>query len=169
MDSHLYYDSPLGRLFLSGNDEALTELRFDDGGERQPQEEAGAIPAPIASTVKWLDLYFSGRCPAWRPPIRPAGSAFSRAVWEIMQRRSPCCRTGGRRCLRKKSHSSDCSVPQSGGEEREPHRLFRRRNCTEGETASAGKENDRIRTKTAGHNALKALCPAASVIISTFG
>ncbi len=84
MNSHLYYDSPMGRLFLSGNDEALTELRFDDGGERQPQEEVGAIPVPLASTVRWLDLYFSGRCPAWRPPIRPAGSAFSREVWEIM-------------------------------------------------------------------------------------
>lgn len=83
MDFHLYYDSPLGRLFLSGDDEALTELRFDDGGEAlQPREETGTVPAPLASAVRWLDCYFSGRCPAWRPPIRPSGSPFSREVWE---------------------------------------------------------------------------------------
>ena len=35
-------------------------------------------------TRRWLDLYFSGREPGFTPALNPAGSAFRRAVWEIL-------------------------------------------------------------------------------------
>lgn len=35
-------------------------------------------------TKRWLDLYFSGREPGFTPALNPAGSAFRRAVWEIL-------------------------------------------------------------------------------------
>lgn len=35
-------------------------------------------------TRRWLDLYFSGREPGFTPALNPVGSAFRRAVWEIL-------------------------------------------------------------------------------------
>jgi len=35
-------------------------------------------------TRRWLDLYFSGREPGFTPALNPVGTAFRRAVWEIL-------------------------------------------------------------------------------------
>ena len=40
--------------------------------------------AVFDQTKRWLDLYFSGREPGFMPALNPAGSAFRRAVWEIL-------------------------------------------------------------------------------------
>ncbi|WP_297941626.1 methylated-DNA--[protein]-cysteine S-methyltransferase [uncultured Campylobacter sp.] len=38
----------------------------------------------LDQTKRWLDLYFSGREPGFTPALNPVGSAFRRAVWEIL-------------------------------------------------------------------------------------
>ncbi len=40
--------------------------------------------AVFDQTKRWLDLYFSGREPGFTPALNPLGSAFRRAVWEIL-------------------------------------------------------------------------------------
>ena len=40
--------------------------------------------AVFNQTRRWLDLYFSGREPGFTPALNPVGSAFRRAVWEIL-------------------------------------------------------------------------------------
>ncbi len=40
--------------------------------------------AVFDQTKRWLDLYFSRREPGFTPALNPAGSAFRRAVWEIL-------------------------------------------------------------------------------------
>nr|WP_298105040.1 methylated-DNA--[protein]-cysteine S-methyltransferase [uncultured Campylobacter sp.] len=40
--------------------------------------------AVFDQTRRWLDLYFSGREPSFTPALNPMGSAFRRAVWEIL-------------------------------------------------------------------------------------
>ena len=40
--------------------------------------------AVFDQTRRWLDLYFSGREPGFTPALNPVGSAFRRAVWEIL-------------------------------------------------------------------------------------
>ena len=40
--------------------------------------------AVFDQTRRWLDLYFSGREPGFTPALNPLGSAFRRAVWEIL-------------------------------------------------------------------------------------
>ena len=35
-------------------------------------------------TVKWLDIYFSGREPDFTPPLHLTGSEFRLAVWELL-------------------------------------------------------------------------------------
>ena len=38
----------------------------------------------LAEAKRWLDVYFSGRQPDFRPPLHPAGSAFRQAVWALL-------------------------------------------------------------------------------------
>ena len=35
-------------------------------------------------TGRWLDIFFSGRQPAFTPPLRMRGSVFRRHVWEVL-------------------------------------------------------------------------------------
>lgn len=82
-----HYHSPLGMITLTSNGENLTGLWFDD---RKYIPCASAEPLkhqnlPVFSqTVQWLDMYLSGKEPAFRPPLSLNGSDFRRAVWEIL-------------------------------------------------------------------------------------
>ncbi|EET60093.1 6-O-methylguanine DNA methyltransferase, DNA binding domain protein [Marvinbryantia formatexigens DSM 14469] len=48
-----------------------------------PEQLWGAPPV-IADTMRWLDIYFSGKQPDFLPPLRPKGSAFRQEVWKIL-------------------------------------------------------------------------------------
>ena len=87
MDCIHYYDSPLGRIMMAGSGEALTGLWF--AGQKYFAETLATgytekeIPV-LSGTKRWLDLYFSGKVPDFTPPLEMRGSAFRRAVWEIL-------------------------------------------------------------------------------------
>ena len=87
MDCIQYYDSPLGRIMMAGSGEALTGLWF--AGQKHFAETLAAgytekeIPV-LSGTKRWLDLYFGGMIPDFTPPLEMRGSAFRRAVWEIL-------------------------------------------------------------------------------------
>ena len=77
-----YYDSPLGRIVLTCDDEGLTGLWFDDG---RPDAEEGMeeIPHPHhASAARWLDDYFARKDPGFLPPLHFVGTPFQCDVWE---------------------------------------------------------------------------------------
>lgn len=81
------YDSPLGAITLASDGEALTGLWFS--GQRYfastLAEEHKERDLPVfEQTAAWLDLYFSGKRPDFTPPLRPRGSLFRRAVWELL-------------------------------------------------------------------------------------
>lgn len=87
MDYTQHYDSPLGGVTLSSDGEALTGLWFD--GQKYfaatLSDERAEKPLPVFDeTARWLDLYFAGRVPDFTPPLRPKGTAFRRAVWDIL-------------------------------------------------------------------------------------
>src|SRR4051812_27401091 len=77
-------DSPMGTLVLTGDDDgALTSLRFDD-----PE----AVPATwqrdderVAGATEQLAEYFAGGRESFDVPLRLAGSAFERRVWEALR------------------------------------------------------------------------------------
>lgn len=82
-----HYISPLGGITLSGDGDALTGLWFD--GQKhfaetlsEPHEER-FLPV-FRDAVLWLDTYFSGKQPSFTPALRPRGTAFRRAVWDIL-------------------------------------------------------------------------------------
>ena len=79
--------SPLGEITLSSDGEALTGLWFDGqkyfGATLDAGAQARELPV-FAQTRRWLEVYFAGREPAFTPPLRPAGSPFRQAVWQVM-------------------------------------------------------------------------------------
>lgn len=87
MDYIHYYDSPLGRLTLTSDGEALTGLyfetqkRFDDADYVHETKQG---PPVFELANRWLSVYFGGREPDFMPPLHLNGTAFRRAVWEIL-------------------------------------------------------------------------------------
>lgn len=82
-----YYDSPLGRLTLVSNEQALKGLWFDrqkySDAVNPADYEKKELPV-FAQADRWLALYFSGREPDFLPPLAPEGTPFRKAVWEIL-------------------------------------------------------------------------------------
>ena len=83
--SKWYYDSPLGRMIMTGTEDALTGLWFEYGkavseisGQKEEQQPV------FEETGRWLDLYFTGRDPGFRPKLELSATPFRRAVWEIL-------------------------------------------------------------------------------------
>ena len=73
----------------AGEKSRVPDLSAQSAGKKFCENEQGACPkeknlAVFDQTRRWLDLYFSGREPGFTPALNPAGSAFRRAVWEIL-------------------------------------------------------------------------------------
>lgn len=83
-----YCDSPVGRLLLAADGQALT------GAWIQGQKYFPALPpdavqngeAPVLKqAAQWLDRYFAGHRPAISElPLAPAGSEFRQEVWKLL-------------------------------------------------------------------------------------
>lgn len=82
-----HYASPLGPILLAADETGLTGLWFKaqkyfpsfSGVEYQEKE----TPV-LTETVRWLDVYFSGKDPGFLPPLHPQGSPFRQTVWNIL-------------------------------------------------------------------------------------
>ena len=78
-------DTPLGRVLLGGDGEALTGLWFE-GARNAPAFRGEARELPVfRETRRWLDAYFAGRQPDFTPPYRIDGlTPFRRDVVDAM-------------------------------------------------------------------------------------
>lgn len=83
-----HYESPLGKIWLAGDEAGLTELWFAEGSRfTGPSPEGDAIPRETAyfvQTKRWLDTYFSGKDPGFVPQMHLEGSGFRTLVGKIM-------------------------------------------------------------------------------------
>lgn len=81
------YPSPLGKLLLTTEDGALTKIAFAStvgaAADTISPYAVGTSPLPDAA-ARWLDLYFAGKVPDFQVPMRPKGTAFQQAVWQIL-------------------------------------------------------------------------------------
>ena len=79
--------SPLGGITLSSDSETLTGLWFE-GQKYFPHKlisESTKAELPIfTETVKWLDIYFSGKEPDFTPTISLHTTPFRKAVYDIL-------------------------------------------------------------------------------------
>ena len=83
-----HYNSPLGGITLASDGHALTGLWFD--GQKHfaltlanESSEDSNLPV-FEQTRNWLDLYFSGECPDFTPPLAPKGTPFQQKVWRLL-------------------------------------------------------------------------------------
>lgn len=82
-----HYASPLGGIMLAANDIGLTGLWFDGQkyyADNLPAEHIERETPILTDAKRWLDVYFTGNEPGFKPPLHPVGSAFRQAVWELL-------------------------------------------------------------------------------------
>lgn len=81
------YCSSIGKLFLTADEMALTEVWFEEQKDfacsLEKQCERRETPA-LQKAKKWLDMYFSGVEPDVDVPMHLVGSAFQLEVWKIL-------------------------------------------------------------------------------------
>ncbi len=82
-----HYKSPLGGITLSSNGAELTGLWFDGqkhfGSTLPKNYEKKNLPI-FEQTVRWLDIYFSGKAPDFTPLLCMQTTPFRKSVWEIL-------------------------------------------------------------------------------------
>lgn len=79
-----FYDSPLGRIILTADDDGLSGLWFEDQKyfELGLNEDAKVKETKIfAETVNWLDEYFDGKEVKNFPRLSLYGTDFQKKVW----------------------------------------------------------------------------------------
>ena len=75
------YPSPVGKLLLLSDGEALTGLYMDAAAP----EDAVQVDNPVLrQTAAWLDDYFNGVQSQWNVPLAPQGTAFQKQVWKLL-------------------------------------------------------------------------------------
>lgn len=87
MNNIFHYISPLGGITLASDSEALTGLWFE--GQKYFSHklisESNEAELPIfTETVKWLDIYFSGKEPDFTPTISLNTTPFRKSVYDIL-------------------------------------------------------------------------------------
>ena len=73
------YESPVGKLLLRSNGEALTGLWIGREAEASLEEDP-----VLMKTKQWLDAYFRGERPTMEIPVAMEGTAFQRVVWNLL-------------------------------------------------------------------------------------
>ena len=82
-----HYRSPIGNILLAANGIGLTGLWFE--GQKyfalclDKEHEEKEIPI-FEKAKQWLDIYFSGKEPAFTVPLHFTGTDFPNEVWEIL-------------------------------------------------------------------------------------
>lgn len=81
------YKSPLGGILLAADEKGLTGLWFE--GQKyfalylDKEHKQGETPI-LEEAKKWLDQYFAGQNPGFRPPLNFTGTDFQREVWALL-------------------------------------------------------------------------------------
>ena len=88
MDYICHYDSPIGGITLASDGKHLVGLWFDGQkyfADTIGQDIISEKKLPIFDeTVRWLDIYFSGRMPDFTPSLFPMTTAFRKEVYELL-------------------------------------------------------------------------------------
>lgn len=83
---YCFMDSPIGKLFLAGDQEGLKHLNFPR--EKKPvQPEPGwmEMTAFFTSVISELKEYFAGKRQQFSIDIKPEGTPFQVSVWKALQ------------------------------------------------------------------------------------
>ena len=82
MTNCCYLASPVGRLALEADGEALSGVRWAGPGERAPRGK----PSPLlAEARRQLERYFARKLRAFDLPLAARGTDFQLSVWKMMR------------------------------------------------------------------------------------
>ena len=82
---HVIIDSPIGRIALMGDDEAVDRLEIARGGMLST-DHIDIVSTPVLDqAAAEIAEYFAGERAAFEVPVRLPGTAFQRAVWQQLQ------------------------------------------------------------------------------------
>lgn len=86
------YQSPLGEIALTANDEGLSALAFQTG--KSPITFAGLSQnaEKFSQVIEQLNEYFSGERKSFNLPLAPKGTNFQKQVWQALTQ-IPCGET----------------------------------------------------------------------------
>jgi methylated-DNA-[protein]-cysteine S-methyltransferase len=73
-----FFDSPVGRLILESEDNALISVGWV---ERDPAEDQPRPEPVLTDASRQLKAYFARRLTRFELPLRPRGSGFQQRVW----------------------------------------------------------------------------------------
>lgn len=76
-------DSPIGRLLLRAEGGVLCEIRRAADDDACACSEQGGV---LEEAKRQLEAYFAGKLTIFSLPLKPAGSAFERAVWQRLMK-----------------------------------------------------------------------------------
>ena len=81
-----HHDSPIGPLFIAGDESGL-QLLLMELDSRPWRIEAGWQPASreLDAVCRQLDEYFAGKRRQFELRLAPRGTAFQQAVWQALQ------------------------------------------------------------------------------------
>jgi methylated-DNA-[protein]-cysteine S-methyltransferase len=80
-----YTDTPLGKVTLTSDGEALLGLVFEE--ERHPRDRAGAVETDdsvLIDAERQLHEYLGKWRRSFDLPLRPEGTAFQQEVWKLL-------------------------------------------------------------------------------------
>lgn len=84
--SYSYLDSPVGRLLLAGNGDALHYLSFPGGHKAFGPDPSWSRDDSVLRSVKAsLDAYFGGRTRSFDLPLVMRGTPFQKKVWQVLR------------------------------------------------------------------------------------
>ncbi len=75
-----WYDSPIGKLLITGNQSAIATITFPIQKAR-PHDQWTGTTTHFKETCKQLDHYFAGRLKSFDLPLSPGGTDFQQRVW----------------------------------------------------------------------------------------
>ncbi|UTT62648.1 methylated-DNA--[protein]-cysteine S-methyltransferase [Microcella humidisoli] len=81
----LTIDSPLGRIALQGDAQAVTRLEIATGGHLSTEGVPDAPTPVLRQAAAELAEYFSGRRTAFDVPVRVHGTPFQQAIWQQLR------------------------------------------------------------------------------------
>ena len=76
-----FMDSPVGRLALEAEGEALSAVRWASPGERA---RAGQLPPILKEARRQLERYFAGKLKTFDLELAARGTDFQKRVWDMM-------------------------------------------------------------------------------------
>ena len=87
MQTASYYNSPIGKILLASDEQGLIGLWLDTDryyGDNLDKEYSEGENKYLASTKKWLDIYFQGKEPDFTPQLHLIGTDFQKRVWQAL-------------------------------------------------------------------------------------